>query len=159
MTAEATDRSIEEFTEFCRKMERPLRYALVGQLGHHAGREAAQNALVYAWEHWDLIKTVDNPGGYLYRVGKRQALRSRRRRDGVPFRYDDSETPTVEPGLDGALERLSTRQRTVVMLVEGLGMTHSETAEVLGLTRSSVQTHLERALTALRRELGVIPRV
>jgi RNA polymerase sigma factor (sigma-70 family) len=53
------------------------------------------------------------------------------------------------------LERLSRRQRTVVLLVEGLGLTYKETSRLLGVSRSSVQSHLERALDRLRRDLGV----
>jgi DNA-directed RNA polymerase specialized sigma24 family protein len=41
------------------------------------------------------------------------------------------------------------------MLVHGFGWTHAEAAELLGITRSSVQQHLERALASLRHEIGV----
>jgi RNA polymerase sigma-70 factor (ECF subfamily) len=61
----------------------------------------------------------------------------------------------VEPGLPGALRRLTTRQREVVVLVHGFGMSHSEVADLLGLKRSSVQNHLERGLAKLRTDLGV----
>jgi DNA-directed RNA polymerase specialized sigma24 family protein len=41
------------------------------------------------------------------------------------------------------------------VLVEGFEWTHREAAEVLGISASSVQTHLERGLAQLRRSLGV----
>lgn len=140
MASKAVDPLVEEFTVFCRTMERPLRYALVGQFGYEAGREATQDALVYAWEHWDQLRPAANPGGYLYRVAKRRTLRTRRRPNAVVIERPDREPPVVEPGLDGALDRLSGRQRTVVLLVEGLGLTHEETSQLLGISRSAVQS-------------------
>jgi RNA polymerase sigma factor (sigma-70 family) len=53
------------------------------------------------------------------------------------------------------LAALSARQRTVVVMVHGLGWTHREVAELLGLSTSSVQKHVERALEHLRHALGV----
>jgi len=143
------------FTEFARRIEPPLRYALVAELGYHLGRDAAQDALVFAWEHWDRLDTVENPGGYLYRVAKRRALRHRF--VPTPTRVDPPhfDPPVIEPGLRSALRHLSGKQRAVVFLIEGLGMTYLETADFLDISRSSVQTHLERALRRLREDLGV----
>lgn len=145
----------EVFTEFAQEVEAPLRYALVAELGYHRGREATQDALVYAWEHWDRLDEVTNWGGYLYRVAKRRALRPGRHQFPALVDPPHHDPPIAEPGLHAALRHLSGRQRAVVYLVEGLGMTHRETADLLGVPRSSVQTHLERALRHLRTELGV----
>jgi RNA polymerase sigma-70 factor (ECF subfamily) len=145
-----------EYTEFARRHERSLRYALVAHLGYEAGREAVQDALVYAWEHWDRLQSVGNPGGYLFRVAKRRSLRHRLRRDvGFLGGRNDEATPWVEPKLEESLRRLPTQQRAVVFMVEGLGLTYQETADHLNISRSSVQTHLKRGLQRLRTELGV----
>jgi DNA-directed RNA polymerase specialized sigma24 family protein len=40
-------------------------------------------------------------------------------------------------------------------MVHALGWTHTETAELLGLSTSSVQRHVERGLKKLRTRLGV----
>ncbi len=143
------------FRRFARDVERPLRYALVAELGPDRGREAVQDALVYAWEHWQQLAAVTNRPGYLYRIAKRRALRHRFLpvRATIETRY--VERFTIEPGLDAALGRLTSRQRAIVYLVEGLGMTHREAAEFLGISRSSIQTHLERGLGTLRTALGV----
>lgn len=119
------------------------------------GREATAEAFAYAWEHWDRLAVMQNPAGYTYRVGQRVGERLTRRRDPVVFTPPASEQPIVEPKLAPALSRLSARQRTAVVLVHGLGWTHRETAEFLGLSTSSVQKHLERGVERLRRALGV----
>lgn len=144
-----------EFTEFAERCEPALRHALVAHLGYEAGREAAQDALVYAWEHWDRVQSATNPGGFLFRVAKRRAWKRRAARTEIPVDRLDHELPRVEPGLETALRGLSRQQRAVVFLVEGLGLSHRETADWLNVSRSSVQTHLERALSRLRSELGV----
>lgn len=144
-----------EFIEFAHRHESALRHSLVAHLGYEAGREATQDALVFAWEHWDRIQATRNPGGYLFRVAKRRAWRRLTKPDVILDERPDEELPWVEPALEGALHRLSRQQRAVVFLVEGLGLSYQETADRLNLSRSSVQTHLERGMSKLRTELGV----
>lgn len=119
------------------------------------GREATAEAFAYAWENWDRVGGMVNPDGYVYRVGQRLGRRWMARREPVEFVRAEQDLEPVEPRLGSALSELSARQRTVVVLVHGLGWTHRETAEFLGLTTSTVQKHVERAVTHLRRSLGV----
>lgn len=146
--------STEVFTEFARDVGPRLRCALASQLGYERGREATQDAIVWAWEHWDLLAAIDNRAGYLYRVAKRRATRPGQP---IPCRAVErchTDHPDIEPALKQALADLTPRQRSVVFLVEGLGMTYKETAEYLGVTRSTVQSHMERGMGSLRRRLG-----
>lgn len=145
------------FEEFFVRAERPIRYALCARYGFETGREAAAEALAYAWEHWDRLSEMTNPTGYVYRVGHRLALRMARRRDAATPVAEPStdDTQTFEPKLEPALTGLSHRQRQAVVLVHALGMTQIEAGALLGISASSIQRHLERGLTALRRELGV----
>jgi RNA polymerase sigma factor (sigma-70 family) len=147
------DRSAS-FLEFARIAEPRLRYALVAAHGADRGLEAANDALVYGWRHWDRVRRMDNPIGYLYRVGQRKARRHRTAPRADPVIPEDR-PPWIEPHLSSALEALTPRQREVVVLVEAFEWTHRETAELLGITPSSVQTHLERGLDRLRTALGV----
>jgi RNA polymerase sigma factor (sigma-70 family) len=64
--------------------------------------------------------------------------------------------PDVEPRLPEALAALSERQRTVVVLIHCFQWTQSEVAELLGLSKTTVQNHLERGMDGLRREIGVV---
>ena len=146
----------DEFVAFARELEPRLRVALMSRFGPKRGRELALETIAWAWEHWDRVSAVDNPGGYLYRVGVRRALRRRWSR---PLRLRDRDTaqrdPWVEPGLPQALGRLSPAQRQAVVLIEGYGFTYAEVARLLGVRRATVQTHVRRAMDRLREELGV----
>ena len=142
------------FSHFLRENEPKLRRALVARYGPEIGREATADAMAYAWEHWDRVSAMDNPGGYLYRVGQSKSRRFFRRRVAFPAPQDHG-LPWVEPALAPALAALSSRQRQAVVLVHGFGYTHAEVADLLGLSRSSIQNHVERGLAALRDRLEV----
>ena len=99
---------------------------------------------------------MDNPVGYLYRVGRSRVAGARRRKAGFPP-VPKSSLPWVEPALPAALARLSDKQRTVVWLVHGLGWHQTEVAELLGLSPPTVQTHARRGMAKLRSALGGTP--
>jgi RNA polymerase sigma factor (sigma-70 family) len=143
----------DEFEDFVREVEPRLRRALVATFGFDEGRDAAAEALAYAWEHWDRLRAVTNLPGYLYRVGRTAA--SRRKRTPVLHDSEGWAEHRFEPGLPGALASLSQRQRIAVVLVHGYGYTLREVAEITGITRSSVQIHAARGLTKLRASLGI----
>lgn len=145
----------EAFTAFARELEPRLRAALVARFGATRGREATVDTISWAWEHWDRVQSTENAGGFLYRVGCRKASRWRWSRPLLDDRGAVAEEPLVEPGLAAALASLTVAQRQSLLLVEGRGATYTEAAELLGISRSSVQTHVERALAKLRDELGV----
>jgi DNA-directed RNA polymerase specialized sigma24 family protein len=146
------DVRVEGFEAFYRDAEPRLRRALVASLGPERGRDAVAEALAYAWEHWERVRGMDKPVGYLYRVGQ---TRSRSRREPVEFPLPaEVGMPWVEPGLAGALARLSENQRVAVVLAHGFGW-HREVGDVLGVAASTVQNHVERGLANLRAALEV----
>ena len=65
----------DQFTDFVREVEPRLHTALIALMGTDKAREATADALLWAWEHWDRVETMDNPGGYLYRVARTKARR------------------------------------------------------------------------------------
>jgi RNA polymerase sigma factor (sigma-70 family) len=146
----------QSFGEFFATSEPALRRALVAGFGPELGRDATSEALTYGWQNWSRVSTMGNGVGYLYRVGERWAKRQARFRRSAWHTPADEEDPArFEPGLGAALESLSRRQRQAVVLVCGFAMTHAEAAELLGVSRSSIQIHVERAMAKLRAELGV----
>ena len=159
----ATPRPVDarhRFAAIVEATEVPLRRALVAAYGHEAGREAAAEALAWAWEHLDRVEAVANPGGYLWRVGQTAARRGRRwssRRADValPELASSSDDQTYEPALGLALTALTSRQRAAVMLVHGWGYTLEAASEALGCEVSTLRNHLRRGLAKLRGALGV----
>lgn len=148
------DVKADSFTVFVQSTERPLRQALTAAVGSEVGREATAEALAYGWEHWDRVGRLDNPAGYLYRVGRNLATRMSRMEAwsaSVPVRPE----MWVEPGLPSALRRLSEKQRVAVSLVHGYGWSLSEVAGVLGVSKGTVQSYVHRGLRRLRKDLGV----
>lgn len=142
----------ETFTAFVRETEPRLRAALVAHFGPDRGREATAEALAYGWEHWDRVRSMSNPAGYLYRVGQHTGFR-RPRRPVFPVIPQHTE-PAVEPALPRALAELSRRQRTAVVLVHCYGWTPTEVAEFLDISVSTVRNHLERGMSRLRKAIG-----
>jgi DNA-directed RNA polymerase specialized sigma24 family protein len=142
----------EAFESFFAVTEPRLRRALVAAYGFERGREAAAEALAWAWEHWSELQSKENPVGYLYRIGER---RTRSRRMPVAYVPNDATEPWFEPGLASALDSLTRRQRLAVVLVYGYGWQLREVAETCGIAVTTVQNHLERGLAKLRAALEV----
>jgi RNA polymerase sigma-70 factor (ECF subfamily) len=124
--------------------------------GSEVGREAAAEALAYGWQHWGRLEGMDNPSGYLFRVGE-NAARRLMKRSSVSFRSVEVvfEEPWAEPAFGSAWSALSERQRTVAGLIHGFAWSLGEVADLLGLSKGAVQTHERRAMRKLRRDLGV----
>ncbi len=146
----------ETFTAFVHKRGAHLKHALIATMGGAVGQDATSEALAYGWEHWDRVSTMDNPCGYLYRVGRTRGLPSKRPTVlySLPESTSDS-APWIEPGLPRALADLSEMQRTVVMLVHAFGWSYRETAHLLEVTLGTVQRHMERGMEKLRTALKV----
>lgn len=141
------------FASFVEDTEPRLKRALTSRFGRDVGIEVTQDALAYAWEHWNRLQPMENPAGYLYRVGCSRARSYRRPRRLFPD-FSEQRDPLFEPGLADALQRLSGRQRTAVMLVHGYGWPLSEVAELLGVSWSTVRRHADRGMEKLQRHLG-----
>ena len=149
--------SRDGFDEFVATYERRLRQALTAAFGIDQGREAAADALAYAWEHWDRVAPMANPAGYLFVVGRdrhRRRVRDRRSRPVFDVGPERAE-PWCEPALVAQLAGLSDRERIAVMLVNAFEWTLTEVADLWGVSKSTVQTHAERGMTKLRAGMGV----
>jgi len=146
-----------DFERFVVEVEPRVRRALVAGFGSAVGRQAAADALAWAWQNRDRVREIESPVGYLYRVGRTVAVRSGARDVPVaePVSAVSSPDYSFEPGLAPAIARLSEAQRCAVVLVVGFGYTLREAAEVLGVTASTVHRDSERALARLRSELEV----
>jgi RNA polymerase sigma-70 factor (ECF subfamily) len=142
----------DEFETFVERAESRLRVALVAVFGQETGRDAAAVSLAYGWEHWDEVSKLENPVGYLYRVGRSS---QRRRKEPIWAAVPIDTTPDVEPGLPIAIGKLSEKQRLAVVLIHAYGWNRTEVASLAQISVSSVDTHLSRGLSKLRDSLGV----
>lgn len=146
------------FEAFVETAGKRLRASLIAAYGVEGGNEAAAEAISYGWEHWSRLSQMENPAGYLYRVGQTAARRGRKRQGFLPVPAA-VDLPDFEPRLLPALESLTEPQRVSVLLIHAFGYTQAEAAEVLDIDRSSVRTHLRRAMAKLRDVLEVEPHV
>ena len=159
---------LSDFDAFVLTTEPRLRRALVAAYGYEDGREAAAEALAYAWQHWVRVSEMPNAPGYLFRVGRSSLTRGRRWGRKAPpelslppdLQLADpqlADEHRFEPGLPAALAALTERQRIAVVLVHGFSYTLREVADLTETKITTVQNHLDRGLRRLRDQLGVPP--
>jgi DNA-directed RNA polymerase specialized sigma24 family protein len=152
-----TESRMVRFRALCAAVEPGLRRALVAAYGPDLGSDAAADALAWAWEHFDRVEAMDNPAGYLWRVGQtsvRRAASRRRRWPGPDPAAATGGEHSYEPGLTRALGGLSERQRAAVLLVHGYGYPLAEAAGLLGCRVRTLRNHLDRGLAKIRLTLG-----
>ena len=143
-----------EFGDFVADVEARLARAFAAAYGVDRGQDALAEALAYAWEHFEELTEMANPVGYLFRVG--QSRTRPRKRPPVLPPPSSLGLPDVEPGLVSAVGALTERQRVCVVLVHAYDWTQPEVADLLGISASSVQNHLERGMARLRRMIGAV---
>jgi DNA-directed RNA polymerase specialized sigma24 family protein len=146
--------SVDTFSEFVVEVEPRLRRALTATFGAEVGREAAAEALAYGWAHWSRVSGMDNPAGYLYRVGRDRGRFLPLRTGTGLVETVAADMPWVEPDLPRQLGALPEQQRVVFTLIHGYEWTFSEVAEFMGISKSTVQTHESIAMDRLRDRLG-----
>ncbi len=140
------------FDAFYRLHEPQIRRALIAALGPSQGADASASALAYGFQHWNRVAAMANPAGYLYRVGRSSARVRRKPLPAVVPAID--ERPGFEPALPLALNKLSSSQRSAVLLVHAWGYPLNEAAALLGMSVSTLRNHLTRGMVRLRHHLG-----
>jgi RNA polymerase sigma factor (sigma-70 family) len=151
---DSVTRAVDDFDRFTAEAGERLRRVLVAQHGVEVGSDVTDEALAYAWEHWDRVRAMENPIGYLYRVAHSASRRHARwnRRPLLPLETRRPEEPG-DPGLHVALARLKEPQRACIVLVHVYDWTYEQTAAALGISAAAVRNHLHRGLRQLRNEL------
>ena len=129
----------------------------------HLAEEATDEAMARAYERWHTVALLDNPGGWVYRVGlnwARSVLRRTSRKRRAPDEAGYSEpVETPDASLRRALEHLGVHHRAVVVCRYYLEWSEAETAHALGVKPGTVKSRLHRALRELQRELASLPGV
>jgi len=128
-----------------------LMRAFLGSLGPSRADDALSAAFEWACGNWDRLRTMENPIGYLYRVGATRSIPAK-----APVELPAAAEvglPDFEPRLVPALLRLPDTQRTAVWLIHACGWSYNDAADAMGIGESTVGTHASRGLAALRNEL------
>jgi len=132
-------------------------YLVVGDW--EIAREIAQDAFVQALKHWQKVRGMESPGGWVRRVAIRDAVRSRRRHArGRELEAERARRP-AEPATDSldmrtALLTLPPRQRAAIALHYLDDRPVAEVAALLGCSAGAVKTHLSRGRETLAKLLG-----
>ena len=154
-----------DFAEFYRgSRDDCLRTVLVSVGDRDTAQDLVDEAFARACASWRTVSRHPAPAAWVIRTALNANIsRWRRRRREVPVpdpggladppALSGASDSSVDPSIMAALVRLPARQRQVVALRLFLDLDTSRTAQVLGVTPSTVKAHLSRALTSLRDDL------
>ncbi len=146
-----------DFETFYRDGYAGIARALTVTLGDlDLAQEATDEAMVRAYVRWEKIRSYDNPGGWVYRVGLNWARSARRRLSRVlPFHERRVvDPPITDPAHAAALRDLDISLRAVVVCRLLLDWSVEDTAAALRIKPGTVKSRLHRALAQLERTLG-----
>src|SRR5689334_10551671 len=147
--------------------DRLCRYAYRYVLSQEVAEDVVQEVFTRLWERGDELALRD-PLPYLYRAVRNRAV-LHLRRERVRRRWQEqasSDLPNAEEAhshaervdltraLDRAIADLPERCRQVFTMSREQGLTHGEIAHILGLSVKTVESHVWRAMTALRAKLA-----
>jgi RNA polymerase sigma factor (sigma-70 family) len=160
----ARDRDEAAFAELVRR-HGPMVLGVCRRILRHEqdAEDAFQAAFVALARKAGAVRRQDCLAGWLYRVARRLALRSRAaavRRQLTPL-SDAAAVPTplapqdrLRDHLDEELERLPEQYRAPLVLCYLEGRSQAEAARLLATTAGAVNSRLERAREALRQRLA-----
>jgi RNA polymerase sigma-70 factor (ECF subfamily) len=159
----AGDGDREAFAELLRRHDPAMRRLAYRILGHqNAMDDALQEAYLNAFR---ALPRFDGSGAFsswLYRITYNACIdefRRARRRPELTDRSADEPHAAAGPertvaaadAVQRALGSLPADQRATVVLVDGEGFDHKETAQILGIAPGTVASRLSRARHAIRR--------
>jgi RNA polymerase sigma-70 factor (ECF subfamily) len=120
--------------------------------------DAVDEAMTRAYQRWSSVREMENPAGWVYRVGlnvARSRIRRLTRRRTAHHQTTDVPEPTViEPTILRALRELPIDHRSVVVCRLLLGWSEAETATALGIRPGTVKSRLHRATSTLAHQLA-----
>jgi RNA polymerase sigma-70 factor (sigma-E family) len=137
-----------------------LGYLLTGDRAQ--AEDLAQEALVRAWWTWARVRTLDRPEAYVRKVlvNRHRSLLRRALLEARHARRTRPEEAYLPAGgedglvLWAAVQRLSPRQRAVLVLRYHEDLSEAEVARLLRLPLGTVKTLTRRGLAKLRAELA-----
>lgn len=116
--------------------------------------EAVQHTFLQAWRAAHRFDPKRPPGPWLYAIARRVAVDLYRRERRHESDADEPEVAILPPSFEGmweawqvriALEQVPAEERAVLHATHYLGLTHTETAERLGIPVGTVKSRSHRA--------------
>ncbi|HLR26130.1 MAG TPA: RNA polymerase sigma-70 factor [Fodinibius sp.] len=157
------------FEKLFREHYEGLRRFVWSFVGSNAvAEELVQETFLKIWEKREQLDVQQSIKAYLFRSARNNSIDWLRHKE-VERKWKDEEkahlkyrhTPDVSERLHHkkllkevkrAIQNLPQRQREVFMLSRYEHMTYKEIAEILGISVSTVETHISRALETLRKK-------
>lgn len=144
------------FEDFYREQRDRVGRALAVTFGdHELAAEAVDEAMTRAYARWPKVRTFDNPGGWVYRVGLNWGISVIRRRKRPAHGSPDlaHQHDHADPSIAAAIAALDPKQRAVVVCRLLLGWSERMTAEALRIRPGTVKSRLHRAAAQLQIDL------
>lgn len=125
--------------------------------------DLAAEAMARAYAHWGKVSNAESPRAWVLRVTTNLAVDHVRRHQShrrfAPLLLDrepreDGELAVTRVALVAALAALPQRQREAVALRYLADLEETEVSRALGISASTVRTHVQRGLAGLRDVLG-----
>jgi RNA polymerase sigma factor (sigma-70 family) len=136
-----------------------LRIVMVSVADRPLAEDLVAEAFTRAWASWRKVRALAEPRAWVIRtaMNARVSWWRRHRREVTLGSQNTGAAASADLALDSSLvaavRRLPVRQREVIALRLLLDLDTSTTAEMLGISGSTVTTHLHRAVGALRRDI------
>ena len=130
--------------------------------------EVVQQVFTRLWTRRELLRTVDSPSGYLYRMATNLSLdylRKQNREVKMLFLLERQaeQQQTTEAGslnwgkvqllLDSAIQTLTPQRKLIYRLKYNDNLTYDQIAEKLSLSRNTVRNHISNAIEDIRNYL------
>ncbi len=154
------------FELFYKKYQKPLISYLVSKgVPTEEAEDLVQNAFLILWDKRDTIRPEQSLKSFVYTIAHNRMLNFfRDRKDHDPeyaYRLQDSgqnpsesaETAQAIQAMQKALEVMPEKRRNVFELCYLQDFSYRETAEILNITRKTVENHMIQALKDLRAAL------
>ena len=139
-----------------------LRIVMVSMADRPLAEDLVAEAFTKAWASWRKVRGLAEPRAWVIRTAMNARVSWwRRHRQEVTLGSQNAIAATsqelaLDSSLVAALRRLPVRQRQVIALRLLLDLDTATTAEMLGMSSSTVATHLHRAIAALRRDMPAL---
>ncbi|UGU16152.1 RNA polymerase sigma-70 factor [Sinomicrobium kalidii] len=123
-----------------------------------------QETFITIWRKRHSLDSSRSPGAYIFTIAKNRALKSLNEElkntvseQEIPDR-EDSESSFIREAfheaLEASIDKLPERARQVLILKRIKGLSTDEIAQELGISKSTVENHMNRALALLKEELS-----